>query len=243
MLYYICIKRKLHNFFSFVLCCVHTGSFKKGHSDKGHHEIHKGDKSEKNEEFFDEDGDEAYDEGKGDISIFHSSIIFEIISIANVRHPNNNKIVLLEFCFIDSYHEDYGKKKGGSFKKGHKKGFVLRISSISSLWSEIFMKINWKFWMMVMFCCRYHDEEKAGKKGGGKKGHHDEDEKGKQCEQIEYICALLFYSWWLLNYWIFCTLLGWHSKKGDEGEYGHKSEHGKKGGDEKSKKWGSKKGH
>lgn len=36
---------------------------------------------------------------------------------------------------------------------------------------------------------------------------------------------------------------GWHSKKGDEGEYGEKSEHGKKGGDKKYKKWGHKKGH
>lgn len=37
--------------------------------------------------------------------------------------------------------------------------------------------------------------------------------------------------------------LGWHHKKGDEGEHGDKSEHGKKGGDKKFKKWGHKKGH
>lgn len=36
--------------------------------------------------------------------------------------------------------------------------------------------------------------------------------------------------------------IGWHSKKGEEGEYGEKSEHGKKGGDKKYKKWGHKKG-
>lgn len=34
----------------------------------------------------------------------------------------------------------------------------------------------------------------------------------------------------------------WHSKKEESEEYGEKSEHGKKGGDKKQKKWGHKKG-
>lgn len=42
-----------------------SGSFKKGHSEKGHHDIHKGDEDEKKTHFFDEDGDEAHDEKKG----------------------------------------------------------------------------------------------------------------------------------------------------------------------------------
>lgn len=35
------------------------GSFKKGHSTKGKHEIHKLDESKKEKKFFDEDGDEG----------------------------------------------------------------------------------------------------------------------------------------------------------------------------------------
>lgn len=35
------------------------GHFKKGHSTKGQHEIHKLDESKKEKKFFDEDGDEA----------------------------------------------------------------------------------------------------------------------------------------------------------------------------------------
>lgn len=54
------------------------GSFKKGHSDKGHHEIHKGDKSGKKEDFFDEDHDEDFDEGKG-------IIIYSYISIQSIQ--------------------------------------------------------------------------------------------------------------------------------------------------------------
>lgn len=78
-------------------CFVHTGSFKKGHSDKGHHEIHKGDKSEKNEEFFDEDGDESYDEGKGDISISHSSIISKYFPLRTQGILTNKKSFCLNF--------------------------------------------------------------------------------------------------------------------------------------------------
>lgn len=54
-----------------------TGSFKKGHSDKGHHDIHKGEESEKNEEFFEEDGDEAYDEGKGETHMCPTLLAWE----------------------------------------------------------------------------------------------------------------------------------------------------------------------
>lgn len=36
------------------------GSFKKGHSTKGKHEIHKLDESKKEKKFFDEDGDEGW---------------------------------------------------------------------------------------------------------------------------------------------------------------------------------------
>lgn len=35
--------------------------------------------------------------------------------------------------------------------------------------------------------------------------------------------------------------LGWTFKKGEEGQYAHKSEHEKKGFDAESKKWGHKK--
>lgn len=38
------------------------GHFKKGHSDKGHHVIHKGEEDEKKTKFFDEEGDEGHDE-------------------------------------------------------------------------------------------------------------------------------------------------------------------------------------
>lgn len=41
------------------------GHFKKGHSDKGHKIDKKGDEEEKKTKFFDEDGDEAHDEKKG----------------------------------------------------------------------------------------------------------------------------------------------------------------------------------
>lgn len=41
------------------------GSFKKGHSDHGHHIIKKGEEDEKKTKFFDEDGDEAHDEKEG----------------------------------------------------------------------------------------------------------------------------------------------------------------------------------
>lgn len=43
------------------------GHFKKGHSDKGHKVDKKGDEEEKKTKFFDEDGDEAHDEKKGNI--------------------------------------------------------------------------------------------------------------------------------------------------------------------------------
>lgn len=42
---------------------------------------------------------------------------------------------------------------------------------------------------------------------------------------------------------ILFIIIGWHSKKGDEGFYGSKSEHGKKGDDKEFKEYGSKKGH
>lgn len=47
----------------------------------------------------------------------------------------------------------------------------------------------------------------------------------------------------VLNYQYLFIHTGWHSKKGESGEYGEKKEHGKKGGDKKYKKWGHKKGH
>lgn len=62
------------------------GSFSKGHSTKGHHEIHKLDEFKKDKKFFDEDGEEGFDEKYGD------------------------------------FHEEHAHKKGGSHKKGHKKG-------------------------------------------------------------------------------------------------------------------------
>lgn len=42
------------------------GHFKKGHSDKGHKAEKKGEEAEKKKKFFDEDGDEAHDEKKGE---------------------------------------------------------------------------------------------------------------------------------------------------------------------------------
>lgn len=42
------------------------GHFKKGHSTKGKHVIHKLDEGQKKTKFFDEDYDGAYDEGHGD---------------------------------------------------------------------------------------------------------------------------------------------------------------------------------
>lgn len=52
---------------NYVICIIfiYLGSFKKGHSDKGHHVIHKGEEDEKKTKFFDEDGDEAHDEKDG----------------------------------------------------------------------------------------------------------------------------------------------------------------------------------
>lgn len=41
------------------------GHFKKGHHDHGHKLEKKGDEEEKKTKFFDEDGDEAHDEKKG----------------------------------------------------------------------------------------------------------------------------------------------------------------------------------
>lgn len=52
------------------------GSFKKGHSDKGHHVIHKGEEDEKKTKFFDEDGDEAHDEKDGNIKSNQSDYCF-----------------------------------------------------------------------------------------------------------------------------------------------------------------------
>lgn len=154
----------------------------------------------------------------------------------------------IAFWFTDSYHEDYGKKKGGSFKKGHKKGFVyclqIQIFAILNqqeyLWNLIGIVLVWAYFHYAPKIYRYHEEEKGGKKGGGKKGHHDEDKKGKYHCDMSNFRLIIF---WCVVYWMNFRIQGWHSKKGDEGEYGHKSEHGKKGGDEKFKKWGSKKGH
>lgn len=49
------------------------GSFKKGHSTKGKHVIHKLDESEKKTDYFDEDYDGAYDEEHGDFHEKHGS--------------------------------------------------------------------------------------------------------------------------------------------------------------------------
>lgn len=91
------------------------GHFKKGHSDKGHKEEKKGEEDEKKTKYFDEDGDEAHDEKKGNIPF----------------HFNWKKLVYLigfnwTYCIMDSiigsFEEHYGSKKGGHHKKGHKKG-------------------------------------------------------------------------------------------------------------------------
>lgn len=50
---------------------LHSGHFKKGHSDKGHKAEKKGEEEEKKTKYFDEDGDEAHDEKKGKINPFH----------------------------------------------------------------------------------------------------------------------------------------------------------------------------
>lgn len=49
------------------------GSFKKGHSTKGKHVIHKLDESKKDKKFFEEDENEDYDEKHGDFSEQHGS--------------------------------------------------------------------------------------------------------------------------------------------------------------------------
>lgn len=41
----------------------------------------------------------------------------------------------------------------------------------------------------------------------------------------------------------FFPILGYKGAKGEESEYGHKNENGKKGGSKKKTKWGHKKGH
>lgn len=46
-----------------------AGKYKKGHSKKGHEEEKKGEENEKKTKFFDEDGDEGFDEKKG-INLF-----------------------------------------------------------------------------------------------------------------------------------------------------------------------------
>lgn len=49
------------------------GTFKKGHSTKGKHVIHKLDESKKDTKFFEEDDDEGYDEQHGDFHEQHGS--------------------------------------------------------------------------------------------------------------------------------------------------------------------------
>lgn len=49
------------------------GSFKKGHSTKGKHIIHKLDESEKKKDYFDEDYDGAHDEKHGDFYEKHGA--------------------------------------------------------------------------------------------------------------------------------------------------------------------------
>lgn len=93
---------------------------------------------------------------------------------------------IIELNILGSYHEDYGKKKGGSFKKGHKKGFELffSLNSMDPNWIN-----NYKILKLIFF--RYHEEKKGEKKGGGKKGHNDEDKKGMQTNKFIII--------WILN--------------------------------------------
>lgn len=53
------------------------GGFKKGHSTKGKHEVHKLDEFEKKKKFFDEDGDSAFDEKHGS---FHEESGYKKVS-------------------------------------------------------------------------------------------------------------------------------------------------------------------
>jgi hypothetical protein len=86
------------------------GSFKKGHSTKGKHEIHKLDEGKKHKKFFEKEGDEAYDEKHGQ---FHEEHGHKKGGHKKGGHKKS-----------DHHHEKHGKKGGKEHKKkwGHKKG-------------------------------------------------------------------------------------------------------------------------
>lgn len=95
-------------------------SYKKGHSEKGHHDIHKKDDEEKKKEFYDDDHDSAYDEKKG-WCLLGLCLIFLLYVIPVALHSLPH-LFDIDYTSGD-FHESYGSKKGGSFKKGHKKGY------------------------------------------------------------------------------------------------------------------------
>lgn len=79
------------------------GSFSKGHSTKGKHEIHKVDEFKKDKKFYDEDHDEGFEEKHGD---FHEDHGYKKGGSHKKGHHHSGH-----------HHDEYGKK--GSHKKGH----------------------------------------------------------------------------------------------------------------------------